>query len=50
VVLVYPGKRDRGWHYALLQAPVRVAVRTLRVTGTAEECRRSLRRLGRTIS
>jgi 5-methylcytosine-specific restriction enzyme subunit McrC len=47
VVLVYPGKRDRGWEYALQQAPVRVEVRTLRVTGTAEACRRSLRRLGR---
>jgi 5-methylcytosine-specific restriction enzyme subunit McrC len=49
VVLVYPGKRDRGWHYVLVQAPVRVEVRTLRVTGTAEECRRSLRRLGQLL-
>jgi 5-methylcytosine-specific restriction endonuclease McrBC regulatory subunit McrC len=47
VVLVYPGKHDRGWHYALVQAPVRVEIRIVRVTGTAEACRRSMRRLGR---
>ncbi len=49
VVLVYPGKRDRVWEYELLHAPVRVEVRTLRVTGTAAACRRSLRRFGRAL-
>ncbi len=48
-VLVYPGKRDRSWEYSLSQAPKCVEVRTLRVTGTAAECRRSLRRLGRRL-
>jgi 5-methylcytosine-specific restriction enzyme subunit McrC len=48
-VLVYPGTRDRGWEYALLQAPIRVEVRSLRVTGPVETCRRSMRRLGRRL-
>jgi 5-methylcytosine-specific restriction enzyme subunit McrC len=49
VVLVYPGRRDRVWTYDLQVAPVRVEVRTLRVTATPERCRRSLVRLGRTL-
>jgi 5-methylcytosine-specific restriction enzyme subunit McrC len=48
-VLVYPGKRERSWEYVLTQTPVRVEVRTLRVTDTAVACRRSLRRLGRQL-
>jgi 5-methylcytosine-specific restriction enzyme subunit McrC len=46
-VLVYPGRRDRAWSYALTHTPVTVVVRSLRVIGSREQCRRSLRRLGR---
>jgi 5-methylcytosine-specific restriction enzyme subunit McrC len=45
-VLVYPGRRDRVWQYDLARTPVTVAIRTLRVTGSARTCARSLRRLG----
>jgi 5-methylcytosine-specific restriction enzyme subunit McrC len=48
-VLVYAGRRDRAWAYPLSRAPVAVEVRTLRVVGSPEECRRSLRRLGRDL-
>jgi hypothetical protein len=48
-VLVYPGRRDRLWTYELRAAPLRVEVRTLRVTGGPEACRRSLRRLAREL-
>jgi 5-methylcytosine-specific restriction enzyme subunit McrC len=47
--LVYPGKRDRAWTYLLARAPVRLAIHTLRVTGSREACERSLRRLGRSL-
>jgi 5-methylcytosine-specific restriction enzyme subunit McrC len=45
-MLVYPGRRDRVWKYKLARVPVCVAIHTLRVTGSREECARSLRRLG----
>jgi 5-methylcytosine-specific restriction endonuclease McrBC regulatory subunit McrC len=48
-VLVYPGRRDGCRTYRLPQTGIRVEVRTLRVTASAEACRRSLRRLGRGI-
>jgi 5-methylcytosine-specific restriction enzyme subunit McrC len=48
-VLVYPGRRDRVWHYRLARAPVEVEIRTLRVTGSREGCGRSLRKLGRAV-
>jgi 5-methylcytosine-specific restriction enzyme subunit McrC len=44
-VLVYPGRRDRVWTYRLEQGSIRLAVRTLRVTGSGAECERSVRRL-----
>ena len=43
-VLVYPGRRNRVWEYALARAPVVVEVRTLRVLGSREACARSLQR------
>jgi len=48
-VLIYPGRRDRSWTYALRQAVVQVEVRTLRVMDTVPRCRRSLARLGRAL-
>ncbi len=48
-VLVYPGRRDRVRRYPLLNAPVCVEARTLRVVGDAAACRRSFRRLGRAL-
>ena len=48
-VLVYPGRRDRVWRYALPRAAVAVEVRTLRVIGPRDACARSLTRLGRAI-
>jgi 5-methylcytosine-specific restriction enzyme subunit McrC len=48
-VLVYPGRRDRAWHYRLARAPVRVTVRTLRVVGSREALGRAAYRLGRSI-
>jgi 5-methylcytosine-specific restriction enzyme subunit McrC len=48
-VLVYAGRRDRAWVYPLSRAPVVIEVRTLRVVGGPEECRRSLRRLSRAL-
>jgi 5-methylcytosine-specific restriction enzyme subunit McrC len=50
VVLVYPEESDRRWVYRLRRAPLAVHVRTLRVTGTAAECRRSLARLARALA
>jgi hypothetical protein len=44
-VLVYAGKRDRLWSYPLGGNPVTVEVRCLRVTGSRQQCERSLRRL-----
>jgi 5-methylcytosine-specific restriction enzyme subunit McrC len=48
-VLVYPGRRDRVFEYALLRAPVRVEVCSLRVTGSRAACQRSLRRFGQML-
>jgi 5-methylcytosine-specific restriction enzyme subunit McrC len=49
-VLVYPGRRNRVWKYALSRSPVAIEVRTLRVCGTREKCERSLRRLTAALS
>jgi 5-methylcytosine-specific restriction enzyme subunit McrC len=46
-VLVYPGRRDRVRECVFEGSPVRVAVRTLRVEGSREECAASARRFGR---
>jgi len=48
-VLVYPGRRDQVRTYALLNAPIRLEMRTLRVVGDAAACRRSMKRLGRAL-
>ena len=48
-VLVYPGRRDRGWEYEFPHTPIRVAVHTLRVAGPRRACARSLRRLARSL-
>ena len=48
-MLVYPGRRDRMRTYTLLNAPICVEMRTLRVVGDAAACRRSLERLGRML-
>jgi 5-methylcytosine-specific restriction enzyme subunit McrC len=48
MVLVYPGRRDREWTYPI-HSTFAVQVRTLRVVGSAEACRDSLRRLGHTL-
>jgi 5-methylcytosine-specific restriction enzyme subunit McrC len=48
-VLVYPGRRDCAWTYALTQAPVQLTVRKLRVVGSREACGRSLQRLARRL-
>ncbi len=47
VVLVYPGKRDRVWKYALNGGQTEVEVRRLRVCGSREACAQSLLRLSR---
>jgi 5-methylcytosine-specific restriction enzyme subunit McrC len=44
-VLVYPGARERSWDYAI--GNIRLTIRSLRLVGEAERCRRGLRRLGR---
>jgi 5-methylcytosine-specific restriction enzyme subunit McrC len=46
-VLVYPGGRERVWDYALTASPIRLVVRTLRVTGAPQRCERALGKLGR---
>jgi 5-methylcytosine-specific restriction enzyme subunit McrC len=48
-LLVYPGRHDREWVYALAREPVRLDIRTLRVSGSPEACARSLRRLRRAV-
>jgi 5-methylcytosine-specific restriction enzyme subunit McrC len=48
-VLIYPGRRDRAWTYALPRAPLDVVIHTLQVVGPRERCLRSLRRLGRSL-
>jgi 5-methylcytosine-specific restriction enzyme subunit McrC len=47
-ILVYPGQRDRCWHYPLNHGP-RLEIRTLRVVGNREKLDRSGRRLARAI-
>jgi 5-methylcytosine-specific restriction enzyme subunit McrC len=49
VVLVYPGGRERVWSYTLVDSPLRLVVRTLRVTGTRDACARAQRRLTKDI-
>jgi 5-methylcytosine-specific restriction enzyme subunit McrC len=44
-VLVYPGQRNRVWHYPLARVPIRMEIRTLRVTGSRPTCRRALQQL-----
>jgi 5-methylcytosine-specific restriction enzyme subunit McrC len=44
-VLVYPGRRNRVWHYPLARVPIHLEIRLLRVTGSRATCRRSLQRL-----
>jgi 5-methylcytosine-specific restriction enzyme subunit McrC len=48
-ILVYPGRADRCRAYRLSRSGVRIEVRTLRITAGPRACRRSLRRLGRTL-
>jgi 5-methylcytosine-specific restriction enzyme subunit McrC len=45
-VLVYPGRRRRVWEYTFAHTGARVQVRTLDVSGNAEQCRQARRRLG----
>jgi 5-methylcytosine-specific restriction enzyme subunit McrC len=44
-VLVYAGRRDRIWKYRLAKARTHIEIRTLRVSGSREECARSLERM-----
>jgi 5-methylcytosine-specific restriction enzyme subunit McrC len=44
-ILVYPGQRNRVWHYALARVPIHLEIRALRVTGSRAMCRRSLQHL-----
>lgn len=48
-VLVYPGRRDRTWTYTLAEAPVRIDIHAVRVTGCRAACVRALQRLGRAL-
>jgi 5-methylcytosine-specific restriction enzyme subunit McrC len=48
-VLVYPGRRDAAWDYAIAGAPIVLSVRALRVVGDSAACARALRRLGRAL-
>jgi 5-methylcytosine-specific restriction enzyme subunit McrC len=48
-VLVYPGRRDRVRTYQLMHAQITIDVRTLRVVGARDQCRRSLRRLAKAL-
>jgi 5-methylcytosine-specific restriction enzyme subunit McrC len=48
-VLVYPGRADRAWDYNLSRDGLAVRIQTLRVVGTRAACRRSLRRLARSV-
>jgi 5-methylcytosine-specific restriction endonuclease McrBC regulatory subunit McrC len=49
-VLVYPGRRRRRvWEYAFEHSATRVQIRTLDVSGTAEQCAKARRRLGRDL-
>jgi hypothetical protein len=48
-VLVYPGRRDRAWHYDLGEAPTRLTVRTLCVTGDRARLDLAVRRLLRAL-
>jgi 5-methylcytosine-specific restriction enzyme subunit McrC len=48
-MLIYPGRRDRVWTYTVGRGAIRWSVRTLGVSGSPEQCRRSMRRLMRFI-
>jgi 5-methylcytosine-specific restriction enzyme subunit McrC len=48
-VLVYPGKADRAWEYHFSRDGMTVHIHTLRVVGPRAACRRSLRRLARSL-
>lgn len=49
LVLVHPGARNRVWSWRLPASAVEVQTRTLGVTGSARDCQRFLRRLGRQL-
>lgn len=49
LVLVHPGARNRAWKWRLPASGVEVQTQTLRMTGTARECQRALRLLGRRL-
>jgi 5-methylcytosine-specific restriction enzyme subunit McrC len=49
-ILVYPGRRTQAWSYRMAGAPVTLELRTVRVVGPAERCRRSLGRLVRALA
>lgn len=49
VRLVYPGRRHRSWRYELARDTAVLTVHTIRVTGGADACRKSLRRLGKQV-
>jgi 5-methylcytosine-specific restriction enzyme subunit McrC len=48
-VLVYPGRRDRAWRYALERGDCRIVIATMRVIGDREALSRSARRLTRLL-
>jgi 5-methylcytosine-specific restriction enzyme subunit McrC len=48
-VLVYPARRDSSRTYRLSRTGLRLEEHSLRVTANPDGCRRSLRRLGRTL-
>jgi 5-methylcytosine-specific restriction enzyme subunit McrC len=47
--LIYPGRRNRVWHYALARSPISLEIHTLRVHGRRELCDRALTTLGRAL-
>jgi 5-methylcytosine-specific restriction enzyme subunit McrC len=49
-ILVYPGRRNRLWHYPLAHSPLKLEIRTLRVTGARAVCQRSLSRFGQALT
>ena len=50
VALVYPGRRSCVREFPLAQAPVTLALHTVRVAGDRDACRRSLRRFARSLA
>jgi 5-methylcytosine-specific restriction enzyme subunit McrC len=48
--LVYPGRRDRAWDYRLARSDTRLSVFRLRVVGSRDQLRRSVRRLVRSLT